>query len=199
MTADTRPGAPAHHGWWNGDQEQVGAYLYGFDSLWMPAALLAPHQRPRLIEALFGASRHQEVELHFNKGLAGAPPEARAAARATATHPAVCDAFALALIADAGAANYPGMSRAALDTTAARSAARAVDAATSALTGIVPRSGSYVSESNFFNSRWNEAFWGEHYPRLRAVKAKYDPEGLFIVHHGVGSEDWSADGFTRRA
>jgi hypothetical protein len=29
------------------------------------------------------------------------------------------------------------------------------------------------------------------------VKRKYDPDGLFIVHHGVGSEDWSADGNTR--
>jgi hypothetical protein len=29
------------------------------------------------------------------------------------------------------------------------------------------------------------------------VKGKYDPDGLFFVHHGVGSEDWSADGFTR--
>ena len=29
------------------------------------------------------------------------------------------------------------------------------------------------------------------------VKDKVDPEGLFFVHHGVGSEDWSPDGFTR--
>jgi hypothetical protein len=29
------------------------------------------------------------------------------------------------------------------------------------------------------------------------VKAKYDPEGLFFVHNGVGSEQWSPDGFTR--
>ena len=28
---------------------------------------------------------------------------------------------------------------------------------------------------------------------------KYDPTGLLFVHHGVGSEDWSADGFTRLA
>jgi hypothetical protein len=28
-------------------------------------------------------------------------------------------------------------------------------------------------------------------------QAKYDPDGLFFVHHGVGSEAWSADGFTR--
>jgi hypothetical protein len=31
------------------------------------------------------------------------------------------------------------------------------------------------------------------------VKDRYDPDGLFFVHHGVGSEDWSADGFTRLA
>jgi hypothetical protein len=29
------------------------------------------------------------------------------------------------------------------------------------------------------------------------VKARYDPDGLFFVHHGVGSEGWSPDGFTR--
>jgi hypothetical protein len=29
-----------------------------------------------------------------------------------------------------------------------------------------------------------------------AAKAAYDPAGLFVVHHGVGSEAWSADGFT---
>jgi len=29
------------------------------------------------------------------------------------------------------------------------------------------------------------------------VKNRYDPDGLFFVHHGVGSERWSADGFTR--
>jgi FAD/FMN-containing dehydrogenase len=62
---------------------------------------------------------------------------------------------------------------------------------------VAPDAGSYVSESNFFERTWQRSFWGDHYPRLRAVKAKYDPEGLFFVHHGVGSEDWSADGFVR--
>jgi hypothetical protein len=32
---------------------------------------------------------------------------------------------------------------------------------------------------------------------LQTVKTKHDPMGLFFVHHGVGSEEWSADGFTR--
>ena len=31
------------------------------------------------------------------------------------------------------------------------------------------------------------------------MKRKYDPEGLFFVHHGVGSDEWSADGFERLA
>ncbi|HTG18895.1 MAG TPA: BBE domain-containing protein [Reyranella sp.] len=38
-----------------------------------------------------------------------------------------------------------------------------------------------------------------NYARLLAVKTKYDPSGLFFVHHGVGSEAWSADGFTKLA
>jgi hypothetical protein len=39
---------------------------------------------------------------------------------------------------------------------------------------------------NFFERDWQRSFWGANYPRLQAVKAKYDPDGLFFVHHGVG-------------
>jgi FAD/FMN-containing dehydrogenase len=62
---------------------------------------------------------------------------------------------------------------------------------------LVPDAGSYVAESDFFLADWQRAFWGSNYARLQAVKAQYDPDGLFFVHHGVGSERWSADGFTR--
>ena len=105
MVADNRPGAPSYHGWWKGDGDQVGAFIYGYDSLWLPASLLDPAQRPKLADALFAGSRHSKVGLHFNKGLAGAPAEAIAATRETATNPAVCEAFALALIADGGDVN----------------------------------------------------------------------------------------------
>ena len=57
--------------------------------------------------------------------------------------------------------------------------------------------GSYVSESNYFEKGWQESYWGSHYPRLAEIKRKYDPDGLFFVHNGVGSEHWSADGFTK--
>jgi hypothetical protein len=33
--------------------------------------------------------------------------------------------------------------------------------------------------------------------RRLAIKQKYDPDGLFFAHHGVGGEAWSEDGFTR--
>ncbi|HET7757244.1 MAG TPA: FAD-binding oxidoreductase, partial [Steroidobacteraceae bacterium] len=199
MIADRRPGAPAGHGWWDGDQGQVGAFIHAYDSLWLPASLLEPHQRRRLADALFAGSRYQQIRLHFNKGLAGAPSAAIAAARDTATNPGVSEAFALAIIADGERASYPGMDRPPLDLAAARRDAHAIDLATAELRRLAPAAGSYVSESNYFNARWQQAFWGPNYPRLRSVKDRYDPDGLFFVHHGVGSEDWSPDGFTRAA
>ena len=75
--------------------------------------------------------------------------------------------------------------------------AAAVEAAMNEMRKLLPRVGSYVWETDFFQPNWRNAFWGENYARLRAVKDKYDPDGLFFLHHGAGSEDWSADGFTR--
>ena len=200
MLQDKRAGAAQDHGWWHGDQDQVGMFLHAYDSVWLPASLLGQEQHPqRLVNALFAASRHKEVGLHFNKGLAGAPDAAIAAAVDTATNPGVIGAFALAIIADGEGPAYPGMARPAMDLAAAHADAQAIDQATAELRQVAPGAGSYVSESNYFNASWQDAFWGSHYPRLRAVKAKYDPDGLFFVHHGVGSEDWSADGFTRIA
>jgi len=172
-------------------------FLYGFESIWLPVALLARPRRQVLTDALFAASRHMEVQLHFNKGLAGAPREAIAAARDTAMNPAALDAFALAIIATGGAPRYPGLPGTPNDEDRAHRSAREIDAAAHLLLEVAPAGGSYVSESNYFNPHWAHAFWGSNYPRLQKVKRAYDPEGLFFVHHGVGSEDWSADGFTR--
>ena len=62
---------------------------------------------------------------------------------------------------------------------------------------VVADPGSYVSESDFFDPQWQRSFWGANYAKLATVKKKYDPDGLFFVRHGVGSEEWSPDGFTR--
>ena len=197
MISDPRPGAPVTHAWWSGDQGQVGAFVHGYDSVWLPAKLLQGDEQQRLVNALFAASRLKNVEMHFNKGIAGAPAEAVARTRDTATNPAVVDAFALVIIADGERPSYPGQARPAMDTTAARRNAHQIDLAIAELRKLVPDAGSYVSESNYFNASWQKAYWGGNYSKLRAIKTKYDPEGLFFVHHGVGSEDWSKDGFTR--
>lgn len=196
MRHDDRPGAPAHHVWWAGDGDQAGQFLYGFASLWLPRSLLEEGQRTRLVEALFEGSKRWPIALHFNKGLAGAPKEAVEAARDTATNPAVLDSFALAILGSNGPAAYEGLPGAAPDFHAADHDASAIASSIAALREVAPNGGSYVSESDFFERDWQHSFWGKHYGRLLAIKMKYDPTGLFFVHHGVGSEYWSPDGFT---
>jgi FAD/FMN-containing dehydrogenase len=198
MARDGRAGTPAHHVVWEGDRGQAGWYIHGYESAWLPAALLEEGAQARLVDSLCAAAAQWDVGLHFNKGLAGAPQEALAATRDTATHPGVLDAFALAIIAGGGGPAYPGMPGAKVDEQEARRRAATIRRAMDALRKAAPDAGAYVSESDYFQQRWQDAYWGANYPRLLQVKRRYDPDGLFTVRHGVGSEDWSADGFTRQ-
>jgi hypothetical protein len=91
---------------------------------------------------------------------------------------------------------YPGVPGHEPDLEKARRDAAAVAAAMGELPKLVPRAASYVWETDYFEPNWQDSFWGDNYARLKRVKQKYDPDGLFFLHHGVGSEDWSADGFT---
>ncbi len=193
---DPRPGADSNNVWWTGDAGQVAWTIYGFESLWLPASLLNDDSQERLASALFAGSRYQGIGLHFNKGLAGAPPEALEAARDTATNPAVLNAFALAIVADDDG-GYPGVPGHEPDVAAARKSRQQIHRCMDQLRAVAPNGGAYVSESNYFEKDWQNAYWGSNYPRLRSVKNKYDQAGLFSVHNGVGSEDWSADGFTK--
>lgn len=197
MITDPRPGAPPWHAWWRGDGGQVGVYWHAFESAWLPARLLDTAHRRQLCEALFSASSHWQVQLHCNKGLAGAPAAEIAAARDTVTNPAVLSAFALAIIAAGGPPPLPDNPFHAPADSAVREQVAKVTASMDALRRIAPHAGAYVAESNYFDTDWQRSFWGSNYPRLASVKRKYDPDGLFFVHHGVGSDDWSDDGFTR--
>ena len=61
-------------------------------------------------------------------------------------------------------------------------------AAMAPLKALSPQPASYVNETDYFEDDWQTAFWGGNYTRLLRVKARYDPGGLFFVHHGVGTE-----------
>jgi FAD/FMN-containing dehydrogenase len=197
LVADDRPGAPPSHAAWAGDREQAGWFIHAYKSAWLPATLLQPGSRARLADALFAATRHWGVGLHFNKGLAGAPAAEIAAVRDTATNPEVLDAFALAIIAGGGPPAFPGMPGAPRDLAQAREDAHAIGQAMEALLKAAPGAGAYVSESDYFQPEWESAFWGVNRARLAAAKKAFDPDGLFFVRHGVGSADWSEDGFVR--
>jgi FAD/FMN-containing dehydrogenase len=195
---DSREGASDKHYWWEGDNPEIGIYWQGYQSTWLPDTLLAKDQTSRLVDALFSATRHWGVTFHFNKGLAGAPAEEIAAARDTATNPAVLSAFAFVIIAGGAPPVYPDIPGHEPDVTAARQNAMKIGQAMTELRKIIPKAGTYLSESNYFEESWQESFWGLNYPRLKTIKEKYDPTGLFFIHHGVGSENWTPDGFARR-
>ena len=197
VISDDRPGAPADNVFYTANLDEAGRVWYAYQSAWLPQSLLADDQRGRLIDALVAAARRRRVELHFNKGLAGAAADAIAAAKDTPMNPAVTDAFALAICGADEPPAYPGVPGHEPDKAAAHRQSEAVTAAMDEIRKLLPRVGSYVWETDYFQANWQDAFWGENYARLRAVKTKYDPGGLFFLHHGVGSEDWSADGFTR--
>ncbi len=194
---DDRPDAPKRNFYWAGDAGQVSQVLHSYQSTWLSQRLLRPARRPALVDALVRASNVWRVGFHVNKGIAGARPQAVARTAATAMNPAVLDAFALVIVAANEPPAYPGVPGHEPNVAQGRRDARLVTEAMAPLKALGGQQGSYVSETDYFESNWQTAFWGHHYPRLKRTKHRYDPDGLFFVHHGVGSEGWSTDGFTR--
>jgi FAD/FMN-containing dehydrogenase len=194
---DQRHGVPWANIWYRGDAGQAGWFIHGYESAWLPADMLEADRRGQLNETLFSASRQWHFALHFNKGLAGAPADAIAAARETPMNPAVTEAFALAIIGAGGPPAFPGMPGPGPDLALAHRDAAAVGRAIGIIRDAVPNAGSYVSEASFSDPEWQRRSFGDNYPRLLNIKRRYDPDGLFITHHGVGSEQWSLDGFVR--
>jgi hypothetical protein len=197
LDIDKRSGAQVGNVWWKGNTREAGWFIWGFESLWLPQSLLEADARQRFADALFASSRHAPLALHFNKGLAGAPPAAIAAARDTAMNPAVLDAFALAIAGDGQGPAYPGVPGHAPSIADGRIGAARVRRCMAQLRALVPDGGAYVSESNYFEAGFQRAYWGANYPRLAEIKRTYDPDGLFFVHNGVGSDQWSEDGFMK--
>ena len=196
---DDRPNASGQNMFWASNEEEAGQFLYAYHSLWMPSELLQNDNTLTLSDAIFASSRFWTISLHFNKGLAGAKKEIIEAAQDTAMNPAVLNAFALAIIAGEGQPAFEGLPGFETTVDEARAGAKNIDKAFSQIEKLVRGGGSYVSESSYFNKNWQKSFWGSNYDRLLKIKKKHDPDCLFFVRHGIGTETWSDDGFTKLA
>lgn len=59
---------------------------------------------------------------------------------------------------------------------------------------ITPGGGAYMNEGDMQDPDWKNTFYGDNYGRLLAVKKKWDPESVFWVISGVGSDEWEVRG-----
>ena len=62
------------------------------------------------------------------------------------------------------------------------------------LRDLAPNMGAYVSEADPTEPNWKDTFYGNHYPRVLAIKQRWDPDGVFWYKNAVGSELWEPEG-----
>jgi FAD/FMN-containing dehydrogenase len=184
---DDRSGVKSDLFWWASNQEEVSTTWYTYQSRWIPLDRFEGAAARRTAVALFQASRHRSLDLHFNKGLAGASADAIRRNRDTSMNPAVERAAALVIVA-ANGPGQPGVRGREPDAAAGQAQIARIGAAMKIIRDATPGAGTYVNETDYFEPDWQRAFWGENYARLLAIKRKVDPAGLFWCHHCVGSE-----------
>ena len=185
---DTRPDALPDHYWWTPNQGEVSEFLYTYQSRWLPLSLFEPANAEAFAQTLFDASRHARVALHFNKGLSGAPADVLAREEETSINPLVREAATLVIIAARQSPCFPGIAGHEPDVEKGRAVTADISAAIKILREATPGGGAYGNEADYFEPDWQQSFYGVHYDRLLQIKRKYDPDNLFRVHHGVGSE-----------
>jgi hypothetical protein len=196
VLTDDRPDAPDSNIFWASNRSEAGQVLHGYQSAWLPARLLQDDKRGDLVEALFAASRHWGISLHIIRGLP-ARPKPRWLRRATLQRirrfwaPSLCSSAAPR--SSRPIPPFPATSRMRRRREAMRRRSRRLWPRSA--TGLAPEAP--ISRKAITSRMNGRTPSGARTTAVCAVKAKYDPDGLFIVHHGVGSEGWSADGFTR--
>jgi FAD/FMN-containing dehydrogenase len=188
VVPDPLPGAPADYYHWSINTGEVGWFLNTFQSTWLSQELLEPENQPALVDALVRASQVWSVQVACNKGLAGGAADAMRRTADTSMNPAVLDSFALVLATSQQRQGvYPGVPGHEPDVGPGRQQAGLVTAAMAPLKALREQPASYFNETDYFEPDWQTAFWGDNYARLLQIKERYDPGGLFSVHHGVGT------------
>lgn len=55
---------------------------------------------------------------------------------------------------------------------------------------LTPGSGAYLNEADPNEMDWQQAFYGDNYHNLLAIKRKYDPDHRLYAFKAVGSDAW---------
>ncbi len=152
---------------------EVGAFLHGFESLWPPAVACAKRSGTRapLGRCSLPTGRTKKVGLQFAKGRRRVGRNHRVGE--DYGHQSGRDRGVRARRRGWRGPRYPGLARPPPMNSVAK--AHAIDLAAAELRRIAPGAGSYVSESNYFNASWQDAFWGSNYPRLRESEGETRP------------------------
>lgn len=198
IVLDEASSKPGKRFFWNGDNGETNVFWAGYESAWLSQGLLGNDKASDFADTIIDAAKLVRFAFHFQKGMAGANEEILAEARNSPVHPSLLDAFALLLVAGAQQNVIDDVEGHELDEKTLRDKAARIKAAYERFRAIEPDTGSYSAEMNFHEENWRTRAWGDNYDRLLAIKKHYDPEGLFVGHHQVGSEYWSEDGFTKR-
>ncbi len=183
--------------WWQPNQHEVFNYWYTYQSWWIPKKLFDTRHIDTLTQLIFQASKVGHATLHLNKGLAGASEKAIHRTLETSFHPAVVDATALLIMSASEKDVYLGVKGKEPDKALAKQKSQEISSVLNAFQNIAPQAGTYANEADYFMPNWQDAFWGKHYERLKHIKNKYDPDGLFYCHHCVGSELYDKQGVCR--
>lgn len=92
------------------------------------------------------------------------------------------------MIIAANGNGYPGVSGHEPDLREAQAARARVSAAMQIIRELTPGAGASSMKPITSSPPGNARSGGEHYDKLVQIKRKYDPDGLFVCHHCVGSE-----------
>ncbi len=76
---------------------------------------------------------------------------------------------------------YPGIKGKEPDEAAGKIETDKISAAIRLFKNLAPEAGTYVNEADYFQTDWQQAFWGPNYAKLLEIKKKYDPNGFILL------------------